>query len=404
MAYADTPLEQRLYGTRRHRILLEFFGNTAHFPIANIFLELLLEGPQVYFSEVDVYILIFACIVQAIVLGSLQHNPRPYRLLGNLIAPALYTVVELTLDANLNFFYEPNHVAYWSFALLVGGMQTLQLYVSALVAKYLLIIESLIRASILLVMYWIFSHLSDGSYPTLQAFFVDDSHLFLTVTTLLIGFMLGMARFGEAVSIMLLRETSEQLKCYSEWLLGKNILAKAVQDPSQLSLARRERTVLFMDIRGFTHWSESQAPEQVVSMLNAYCETAEQCWQKSDAIKVKLTGDEIMIVFQSATSAYQTAQELTDCISQLLSRYQLGAGIGLHSGPLVEGLLGSQNFKTYDVIGDTVNTAKRICDQAHSGELLVSEQVLKQLSISQSVQRWINAKGKTEPLAVFAVS
>lgn len=118
-----------------------------------------------------------------------------------------------------------------------------------------------------------------------------------------------------------------------------------------------------MDIRGFTRWAESKTPEQVITMLNAYFETAEEVWKKSDVIKVKHTGDEIMAIFPTAWRATPVALALREKIDGLLSRYGLAAGIGVHQGELVEGLIGSKDVKAYDVIGDTVNTGKRISDQ-----------------------------------------
>lgn len=404
-----TQIDNRLHGSRKSRILLELFGNTLLFPVVNIFLELLSLGAVNYFSrDLDAYALIVACLIQATLLGHWQYQNRPQPFLGNLIAPTIYTVVEVIAESYTTFFSAPNHIAFWIFALLIGSLQSLQLHLSVRTARFLLIIESIVKVSILPMMYWIFSSITKESYanlPSLQDFFSEPGHLFLTLTTLLMGLMLGMAKQGEAASLQLLRETSQQLRCYSEWLLGKHMLALAVDDPSRLGLARQERTVLFMDIRGFTRWSEAQTPEQVVTMLNAYCETAERCWQTADAIKVKLTGDEIMIVFQHADSAFATAQCLAQSTMELLKTYQLAAGIGLHCGALVEGLIGSQAFKTYDVIGDTVNTAKRICDHAQPHELLISEKVLQKLTQPPSLiqQRSIQAKGKTDPITVFAV-
>ena len=80
----------------------------------------------------------------------------------------------------------------------------------------------------------------------------------------------------------------------------------------------------------------------------------------------------------------------------------LAAGIGLHAGPLVEGLLGSMGMKFYDVIGDTVNTAKRIESAATGGEVLVSEAVLRQIAAAFAcgAARTVSVKGKEAPLKV----
>lgn len=399
----ESDIDKRLHGTRNNRIIQEFFTNTAYFPIANILLESLIQGPQEYFHEPGLYVLLWATMVQAYFLGSWQFSGYPKPLLGNLIGPTLYTGVEM-LSGELDFFHSPYHIAFWSFAIAIGVVQQLRLHVPTHITNNLIILENIIRTNILLVMYWIYEFLTEPRYSIVTNFFAQDGHLFLALTINFMGIMMGIAHRNAEIFLQLLKQTSQQLRRYSEFLLGKNILAMAVADPNSLSLNRRERTVLFMDIRGFTQWSESQSPEKVVMMINAYCETAEQCWEHSDAIKVKLTGDEIMIVFQTPSNAIQVAIQLKQAISQLLKHYDLSIGIGIHTGLLVEGLLGSNRVKTYDIIGDTVNTAKRICDTATRDEVLISETVYQALHPSTTQARQVKVKGKAEPITVFPLS
>ncbi len=122
-------------------------------------------------------------------------------------------------------------------------------------------------------------------------------------------------------------------------------------------------------------------------------------------IKTKHTADEIMAIFPSEHSAVQSAVQLNQEISTFLKTFDLSAGIGIHRGYLVEGLIGSEDVKMYDVIGDTVNTGKRICDQAEGGEILISQEVYTQLETVVTVRepRFLKAKGKSEPLKVFSI-
>ena len=76
----------------------------------------------------------------------------------------------------------------------------------------------------------------------------------------------------------------------------------------------------------------------------------------------------------------------------------LAAGAGVHYGQVVEGVLGGEGAKAYDFIGDTVNTAQRLCDAAGPGELLVSVAACKVAGITPQDQRAVVAKGKREPL------
>ncbi|OIQ65514.1 hypothetical protein GALL_529270 [mine drainage metagenome] len=75
---------------------------------------------------------------------------------------------------------------------------------------------------------------------------------------------------------------------------------------------------------------------------------------------------------------------------------QLSAGAGLWIGPVVEGFFGAQSVQIHDVIGDTVNTAKRLCDQAQGGQLLVGP--LERLADESAPQRRIQVKGKHQPV------
>lgn len=118
----ENDIDKRLYGTRNNRIIQEFFTNTAYFPITDILLEILVQGTQEFFYEPGLSILLGASIIQAYFLGSWQFNGCPKPLLGNLIGPTLYTVVEI-LNGETDFFESPYHIAFWIFAILIGGIQ-----------------------------------------------------------------------------------------------------------------------------------------------------------------------------------------------------------------------------------------------------------------------------------------
>jgi class 3 adenylate cyclase len=89
----------------------------------------------------------------------------------------------------------------------------------------------------------------------------------------------------------------------------------------------------------------------------------------------------------------------------VLAEYGLTAGIGLHSGPTVEGLLGSPDVRLYDVIGDTVNVAKRLCDQALGGEVLLTVDCARGAGMDPSAlpSRTLSVKGKAEPIEVCSL-
>jgi class 3 adenylate cyclase len=318
----------------------------------------------------------------------------------------LYTAVEALIEGP-GFFARPQHWAYWSFALAVGALQALRPRLSAASAALAHILEGGTRASILLAMYVIFEALSHPEQTlSLGVFFSDASHQFVALVIPLLGLSAGLADLTTGRYLYLLRETSAQLKTHSEWLLGHDLLNRLVADPAALTPARRERTVLFMDIRGFTRWSESRPPEAVVSLLDHYYLAAETVLNRRAAIKFKFSADEVMAIFADAAAAAASAQELQACVAPALAEQNLGAGIGLHTGVLVEGLLGSMGVKFYDVIGDTVNTAKRIEGAAGAGQVLVSSRTRGALGAAAPLSsgRQIAAKGKEYPLDVFLLN
>lgn len=396
-------LETRIIGSFFTRFWLELFSNTVHFPLANILLELLIEQPLEYLRAPDPYVIITAAIVQAYWLTRWQTTSSPRRFWGNLIGPALYTLVE-SLVEGLRFFSAPHHVAYWVFSLMIGVLQSLRPRLPAIFNNLLIVTENVTRASILFFMYAIFeTYANPTQAASLDVFFSDASHQYIGLTVLFLGLSVGLANLTADRYAGLLKETLAQLQKYSEWLLGRDLLTQTLINPSALSLTRRERTVMFMDIRGFTRWSETQPPENVVSLLTTFYQMSETILNRHGVIKFKLSADEVMAIFPTDCVAVQAALVLRSEVNQLLSSEHLGVGIGLHSGLLVEGLLGSAEMKFYDVIGDTVNTAKRIENAAQSGEILVSEHVCNAIgqAVGIGTKREINVKGKAAHLIVY---
>lgn len=145
--------------------------------------------------------------------------------------------------------------------------------------------------------------------------------------------------------------------------------------PSQQTTA----TILFMDIRGFTTISERMTPAEVYSWLNPYLETMTNCIMDHDGIVDKYIGDAIMAVFgvsnegltsetirDGALNAIAACLEMNHCLALLNQRFQqegkplIEVGIGVHTGLVMAGSLGSKRRLNYSVVGDTVNVASRL--------------------------------------------
>jgi class 3 adenylate cyclase len=265
----------------------------------------------------------------------------------------------------------------------------------------LILLENVVRTTFVLVMYIILERLRgecQGAIP----FFQTASHQFLAIVMPFLGLILGLSQLNSKRFLESLRATAQQLQQYSEWLFGRELLTRAVVDPQHLSLKRRERAIMFIDIRGFTAWSEGRSPEAVVDLVNRFYAAAEPHWK--EAICVKLIADEIMLVFPQVATAVQTAHAMCSSISLELSEHNLKAGVGLHFGSVVEGLIGTPSQQSYDLLGESVNTANRLCDHAAGGEVLISKQALAQLPPDTAVGSPRELAGKNGSTSITAYS
>ncbi|MDO9188787.1 MAG: adenylate/guanylate cyclase domain-containing protein [Sulfurimicrobium sp.] len=398
----NSSISHKIRGSRASYVARDFFTNSAHYAIANILLEMLSEGPRGYLLSPDPYAILLSALAQAYFLGTMQFREQRYYLLGNLIGPALYTLFEFFIDGMV-FVATPNHIGYWLFALAIGALQQARASLPERLSGLWIVLENLARTYILVAGYWMFEARTEVADHSLAGFFSNASHVYVFLAVNLIALLIGLANVQAHRYLLILRDMAAELQRYSEWLLGARLLEQAVSDPAAMSLKRQYRAVVFADIRGFTGWSESMPPEQVVAMLNCYFELAEEAWRDTSIIKAKFTGDEVMIVFDSAVDAVRVARRLNLNTLAQLAAHGLSVGIGIHSGPLVEGLMGSHEMKGYDVVGDTVNTAKRICDSAVGGEILISRDACQDLPLGEAEEQaqQIPLKGKQVPLDVF---
>ncbi len=109
-----------------------------------------------------------------------------------------------------------------------------------------------------------------------------------------------------------------------------------------------------------------------MEVLNGYCTVAEKILSQQQTVKIKFTGDEVMAVFADNVSATNAALMIRNSLTTPVSHEGVGLDIGIHKGILMEGILGAKNVKHYDVIGDTMNTAKGIEEAARADEILIS--------------------------------
>ena len=147
---------------------------------------------------------------------------------------------------------------------------------------------------------------------------------------------------------------------------------------------RKEITVLFSDIRGFTSMSEKMDPEDVVNLLNTYFDKQTEVVQNTGGDIDKFVGDELMAVFkgdQMADQAVECALKIQEQVQKLNQEMgkNIGIGIGINTGSMVMGAMGSKERMDFTVIGDNVNLGARLCSAAAAGEVIISESTKKLL-------------------------
>jgi len=237
---------------------------------------------------------------------------------------------------------------------------------------------------------------------------------------------LGIIVFGFSgiVTFRYVTEEREKLWIKSAFsrYLSKEVITKLMEDPSKLKLGgeRRNLTILFADVRGFTKFSESHQPEEVVTVLNECLSEMVNVVLKYNGTLDKFVGDQIMAFFGAPGDTHeydhplftiQTALEMQERLKELQNEWlkqrkePLKIGIGINTGDVVVGNMGSLKRMDYTVIGDNVNLAARLCSAAEGDEILISEVTYNQVHTMIEAEELgpITVKGKSQPVCVYKV-
>ncbi len=189
-------------------------------------------------------------------------------------------------------------------------------------------------------------------------------------------------------------------------------------DPDSLHLggSRTEITTLFADIRGFTAFSETTDPETLVGVLNGFLATAAEAILSEEGTIDKFLGDAVMAWFnapipqpdhtlRAVRAALAMQQAVLKLHQALPEEFRLYFGVGIHYGEALLGLVGTQRRLEYTAIGDSVNTARRLQENAAEGQILISQQAAERVSgLVELVEvDPIHAEGKEQPIVVYDV-
>jgi adenylate cyclase len=217
------------------------------------------------------------------------------------------------------------------------------------------------------------------------------------------------------------REKRQVKRLFSRYV-PKDVYEQLLADPDRAALGgkRRTMTVLFSDVRGFTAMSEKASPEEVVGQLNEYFSRMVDVLFAHHGTLDKFVGDMVMGLFGAplddpdhAEHAVQTALAMSQELDQLnlqwsaAGRPQLDIGIGISTGEMVAGNIGSSAIMSYTVIGDTVNLGARLesLNKDYATRIIISEATREALKGHYDIRPLgeVVVKGKSRPVAIFEV-
>ena len=224
-----------------------------------------------------------------------------------------------------------------------------------------------------------------------------------------------------------LLKSQKQLKVRNRFIrktfgryISDEIVEAVLETPWGLKLGGEKRivTVLMADLRGFTSLSEAMAAENVVDMLNIFLEAMTEIILEHHGTINTFIGDAIMVVFgapqkrnddamRAVTCALAMQKKMSDVNRQCLKQGypQLKMGIGINTGEVVAGNIGSQKRLKYDFIGHNVNIAARIEAYSIGGQILISKKTLQacKLKLTFASQMQVVAKGIKKPILIYDI-
>jgi adenylate cyclase len=218
----------------------------------------------------------------------------------------------------------------------------------------------------------------------------------------------------------LARKIEQEAKTRAQFqrLLSPNLVDQVVQGKLQLEKggALSEITLLFSDIRGFTSMSESREPQEIVRMLNEYFELMVDVIFQYEGTLDKFVGDEVIALFGAPVAMQNAEFKAVQCaldMMRVLSEWnrtraaegqnEINIGIGINTGTVVTGAIGSSRALQYTAIGDAVNTASRLCSVAQAGQIILSEATYRKVQdmVAAVPLAPVRVKGKADELRVY---
>jgi class 3 adenylate cyclase len=204
-----------------------------------------------------------------------------------------------------------------------------------------------------------------------------------------------------------------RLKRFFSPQLAELIVSGGADDP--LKTHRREITVVFLDLRGFTAFAEAAEPEEVMGVLHEYHAAMGQLVLEHEGTLERFTGDGMMIFFNDpvpvenpAERAVRMALAMRDVVAELRTKWRkqgfdLDLGVGLAKGYATIGAIGFEGRWDYGAIGTVTNLAARLCGEAKAGQVLISQRLLVTIEelVDAEPAGELTLKGLQRPITAF---
>ncbi len=217
--------------------------------------------------------------------------------------------------------------------------------------------------------------------------------------------------------IQLKEQEKEHIRGTFERFVPPSVVDHALAQPESLQLGgvRREISVLFADIRGYSTWSEDATPEQVLETLNHYHSLAAEVVLAWEGTLDKFMGDGFMAIFNAPDDQQDHVHRAADAALALIKAanevqtqhgHRLIYSVGVNVGEAVVGYVGTERAMNYTAIGDTVNLAKRLEEYSAPGQVLISDHVLQRLGRLAQVRPLgdVRVKGRRQPTGVYELT
>jgi adenylate cyclase len=227
-------------------------------------------------------------------------------------------------------------------------------------------------------------------------------------TKVTLGFKDEIGFLAERINTMI-DGLNERLKLSK--FVSKSTLAHVQTDEEiRLGGVKKVLTVLFTDIRNFTSFSESRDPDEVISMLNNVMNMQAGIIHKYGGDIDKYVGDEIMAVFEGEEMVYRAVKTAEEIRNNMMETYRgadspLAIGIGINTGEMLSGNMGSAERIDRTVIGDAVNLGARLVSVAGRNTIVLSEESYAYVKDRVEVREHdpIKVKGKNRPVKIYTV-